>query len=97
MDDEGFGLPRGQQGQLAVGCQAQQPGVLVGVAVQLARSVLAFGGPASRVMGVDAQRLASGGIGGGGRCPSFTKITAPSALCGAWPEPAGLRRYQPWG
>lgn len=41
--------------------------------------------------------VSTGACGAGGRCPSFTKITAPSALCGAWPEPAGLRRCQPWG
>ena len=73
LDDEGFGLPRGQQGQLAVGCQAQQPGVLVGVAVQLARSVLAFGGSASRVMGVDAQRRVGGCVWGWRQMPQLHK------------------------
>ena len=56
-----------------MGCQAQQPGVLAGIAVQLARSVLAFGGSASRVMGVGAQRRVGGCVWGGRQMPQLHK------------------------
>ena len=35
------------------------------------------------------------GIGAGGRCPSFTKITAPSALCGRGPSLPGCAGTSP--
>ena len=79
-----------------MGRQPQQPGVLVGVAVQLARSVLAFGGQQD-VSWVLMRSDVSAGAWGWRQMPQLHKITAPSALCGAWLEPAGLRRYQPCG